>query len=129
VLQMLPREGELALCHQRQARSIMLVALPLLRRRDVGHHKIERCLATRTAFVQFATQRVDARPQGDGESGDPDPLPRVALHELAPGRLEAQHLVPLVQAQAALTLKRQSVELLSDGMNARREVFGFTQMR
>lgn len=126
---MLPREGELALGHQGQACSIMLVALPLLGGARVSHHKIERRLTVRAGFVQFATQRVDTRHQGDGESGHPGSLARVTLDELAPGRFEGQHLVPAIQAQTALTLDRQHVELLSDGVNVSREPFGFAQMR
>jgi hypothetical protein len=72
-------EGELALGRQRQGASVARIARPILDGSDGGKHITQGFVAIGTGLGSVSTQRVDARAQRDGESGDADPLTRMTL--------------------------------------------------
>jgi hypothetical protein len=64
---MMPDEGELALCHQWQAGSVMLIALPLVGWPGIGNHVISGGPVIGLGLLMVSTQRVDARAKREGQ--------------------------------------------------------------
>lgn len=93
-LHILPDEGELALCLQRQRLSIKLISLPFFRLAGHGDHVVVRFFPVGLGLLPVATQRVDARAQRDGKSGRSDALACVAPFEPAPFLLQLDYLIP-----------------------------------